>query len=285
VLEKTQDAFSKRETTVDRAQAAAVAELVAVAGGKVTTEHAELRADGTWDNQKGESTLLPDVQKSKMTTVAGLETTVDTATQQVTTVPGDETSQTPGTHRTVIKTNNDAGGVDVREIVETGTKWSQTWTVPDAQGEYSVVEFANFTLAEIQTLVSALGGTTSNGFYPPGPPNKFGKYDGRISVRPVNGGESVYAYTTTGNTELIKRIVPRGDRIMKETYTITYDTARGYGVSLGRGNYVAKNPRTNWGSEFNDMGRNWYWFKAVTGVTLVTEDVTAAYDDGEEIDL
>lgn len=280
VIEKYQTAYEIGVSITNRNMSAAVAEFVEVSGGVITKQTAVENPDKTWNNTQTLTTKRADVQRSKRTTVQGLDTITDTDTQQVTTIPDDVSAQTAGTAVTRIKTTNEAGGTDVRELIESGAKWSQTWTVSDVNGDYTITDFANYTLEEIQALLTALGADTSNQFYSPGPPNKYGKYDGRIRVNPVTGGETAYAYTTGDNVDTLTRLVPRDGKIIKEVYTILYDTARGFGVALGRANYSNKSPKVNWGSEFHDVGHNWYWFKAVTAVTLATTDVTAAYNSG-----
>ena len=284
IVERYETAFEIGVSITNLNQFAPVNALVEVSGGVITRRTSKMNDHGTYDNTETLTTKRADVQHAQTTTVEGLVTITDTDTQQVTTVPADETTQTPGTVRSIIKTTNEAGGTDVRERIEQGAKWLHTWTVTDAGGNYTVTEFANYTLAEIDALLGALNSAYRNYFRPNGPMNRWGKYDGRITSNPEDAG-SAYAYTGGPYTEFRKRIVQRGNVIYKEVYTIVYYTGKGYGVSLGRGNYDAKNPNVEFGSEFQDLGRNWYEYKAVTAVTLESTNVTALYNAGSTITL
>ena len=135
-----------------------------------------------------------------------------------------------------------------------------------------------------QEGIAALGVGNHNSFYPPGQPNRYGLYDARITIRANDGGTSEYAYTTS-DSQTRKRLRYDKDKVYLETYTMTVATARGYGASIGHGNYMALSPREDFGSEFHDTGGNWYWYKAVYGVSVDVSDVTADYYAGTSISL
>ena len=48
---------------------------------------------------------------------------------------------------------------------------------------------------------------------------------------------------------------------------------------------MALDPRDDFGSEFHDNGGNWFWYKAVHGVSVSVSDVTESYYAGTSIGL
>ena len=284
VVEKYKTQFETGVSITNRNQAVAVSDFVAVSGGVTVRRTAVLTANGLYDNTEITTTLLADILRAKETAVEGLLTRTTEDTQQVTSVPADITSQTPGTFILLRKTINVAGGTDVSKTTEAVTQLKRTWTVNDVNGAYSVVDYANYPLADLISDVAALGIANHNSFYPPGQPNRYGLYDARITIRPNDGGTSEYAYTTS-DSQTRKRLRYDKDKVYVETYTMMVATARGYGCSLGHGNYMAHNPREDFGSEFHDTGGNWYWYKAVYGVSVDVADVTTDYYAGTSISL
>ncbi len=208
----------------------------------------------------------------RMKTIQGLETTVDENTVSRTTAEAEETTQTAGTAVTVKNNYRADGLIDVRKIVEEGEKYTDSYTVPDEDGDVTVTRYFNHTAAEEKALLAALSATRSNQASP-GQVNKFRKFDGVIVSRPPRRGSNAHnrdAVDKTGLTYTRVELIHRDGVEYARTWTYTYNVKQDWGVDSGYAAYTgAKN-----GSNFSLLGDDWYKFEKVTDIKVSETPVT-----------
>lgn len=208
----------------------------------------------------------------RMKTIQGLETTVDENTASRTTAEPEETTQTAGTAVTVKNNYRADGLIDVRKIVETGEKYTDSYTVPDEDGDVTVTRYFNHTAAEEKALLAALSATRSNQASP-GQVNKFRKFDGVIVSRPPRRGSSAHNRTPvdeTGKTYTRVELIHRDGVEYARTWTYTYNVKQDWGISSG---YSAYNGAKA-GSSFQLIGDDWYKYEKVTDIKVSEVVVT-----------
>lgn len=191
------------------------------------------------------------------------------------------TADVTGVVKDVLNTLNDLGKYDAQEETDTAVRRYYTQTITDADGNYTLHLLENYTVAEMLAFLNTISASNKVTYSP-----SISRYPGMVNAtlvaRSVTHANSMEIKTKYSNsaTEKIVRISHTGGSVFLETYTVSFTVKRDKGVKAGRLEYDALVPSSGnpWGSDFNDLGRDWYWYKAVTGVTMTTSDITSAYE-------
>lgn len=208
-----------------------------------------------------------------MTTVQGLVASVSTSRRNLAAPIPEELAQTPGIARTAVNTLNDFGEYDVREIIDTGTKFKYEYQSPSKNGITYITRFFNYPLAEAVSLAASLGTLTINGASIEGP-NRFGLYDGTLHRRPDYGGDSGHAdrqqIEETDQFYYRHELFDSDGVTYIRIFRYTYDVKVDWGVNSGYALYDGALS----GSSFNLLGGDWYRFEKVTEIAVREEPFT-----------
>lgn len=178
----------------------------------------------------------------------------------------EELEQTPGTMRIKISERNDRSSSMPWDTIlreETATKWMMTDTVPDAQGDYIVMRYGNYKLAEQEALIAGLVGDNTNSWSPQGV-NAYGLYDGAIIIKPHDENwKNKFRFEASGLVEYTQPVrTNREGSLSMMQYKLIYDIRLDWGVSTGLTGYDG----AKWGSWFRHLGGDWFYYKKVTNV-------------------
>jgi uncharacterized glyoxalase superfamily protein PhnB len=283
-VERYQTVYEQGVVITHRNQAAAVNAFVEVTGGILTRQGSKDNGDGTFDNSLKTTTAITGtagagIEELTRTEWENTRKIITTGTRNKTDKATEPTAETAGVVTRVTNKRNDFGCFDPEVVDETGIKKTVQTTIYDDDGEYTIVAMENYTVEELDAFIATLNTSRKISCS-----TSFSRYPGMVNAMLISRSvvhssslEVKTAYSYSGKTEHVKRLVHNSEGTYLEDYTVTFNVVRGKGVKDGRVAYDALNPYENWGSNFTDLGRDWFYYKAVTGVSLAITDKTANY--------
>lgn len=284
----TKTPFETLTETTNRSQAAAMADPT-VNGYTVRNEKTQAGLYDQTEQARVAAGAGAGVVGATATLWENTRHVVTTDTRNKDVKATEPTADTEGVVVNVRNELNDLGKWDASVQNDTAVARRLTVQMLDADGPYTIYLIENYTLAAANAFLATLSGDLKNSVTP-----HISKYPGLVNLTVIsrdtdNAGSleylSKYYYHDPAPFAYVKRLSNTGDKKIVETYKVTYHVRRGTGVATGRSEYDALNPIENWGSTFVDLGRNWYFYKAVISVKLNTADETTNYDSGSDITL
>lgn len=278
--------FDVTTETVNRNQAAAMADPI-VAGVTVKNDKTDGNQLDQTETKVETAGGSGGVVERTRTLWEATRHAVTTWTRNMLIAPLAPSVDETGVVNDVTSTLNSIGKYDAQVERDVAVELNREVTIFDDDGEYTIYLRENNTVASMSAFLLTLNTNRKISASP-----RISRYPGLIdmtivsrSVSAAGALESKLTYHYEDKVEHVIRIVRMDDVVYKEDYTVTFDVRRGRGVKEGRVEYDALEPLENWGSSFDDIGRNWYWYKAVKSVSLTTTDVTSTYQAETAISL